>query len=164
MPSNLRQALTVRQIYRISTMYWDDKYGTQSVSNEVSWIINNFNGLRCSHCFCLTKVLGINAWWFIAILFSSTKYLLFSYWSYFPIKLPVRLCLACVQELVRIFKWSKVWNMIIHKLRSLPPQIDARTDALNMFDCQVVAQMRDMLNKDSQNLATNSFLLDDDLR
>lgn len=28
------QALTVRQIYRISTMYWDDKYGTQSVSNE----------------------------------------------------------------------------------------------------------------------------------
>ncbi|KAL3655801.1 hypothetical protein CASFOL_000197 [Castilleja foliolosa] len=27
--------LTVRQIYRISTMYWDDKYGTQSVSNEV---------------------------------------------------------------------------------------------------------------------------------
>lgn len=30
------QALTVRQIYRISTMYWDDKYGTQSVSNEAS--------------------------------------------------------------------------------------------------------------------------------
>lgn len=28
------QALTIRQIYRISTMYWDDKYGTQSVSNE----------------------------------------------------------------------------------------------------------------------------------
>uniref|UniRef100_A0A830CV10 Myosin-15 n=1 Tax=Phtheirospermum japonicum TaxID=374723 RepID=A0A830CV10_9LAMI len=28
--------LTVRQIYRISTMYWDDKYGTQSVSNEAS--------------------------------------------------------------------------------------------------------------------------------
>lgn len=27
--------LTVRQIYRISTMYWDDKYGTHSVSNEV---------------------------------------------------------------------------------------------------------------------------------
>ncbi|KNA05554.1 hypothetical protein SOVF_189230 [Spinacia oleracea] len=58
---DLCPALTVRQIYRISTMYWDDKYGTQSVSNEV------------------------------------------------------------------------------------------------------VAQMRDMLNKDSQNLATNSFLLDDDL-
>ncbi|GLJ12586.1 hypothetical protein SUGI_0194010 [Cryptomeria japonica] len=27
--------LTVQQLYRISTMYWDDKYGTQSVSNEV---------------------------------------------------------------------------------------------------------------------------------
>lgn len=29
------KALTVRQIYRISTMYWDDKYSTQSVSSEV---------------------------------------------------------------------------------------------------------------------------------
>jgi myosin-5 len=27
--------LTVQQLYRISTMYWDDKYGTQSVSREV---------------------------------------------------------------------------------------------------------------------------------
>ncbi|KAK4761850.1 hypothetical protein SAY87_029734 [Trapa incisa] len=32
---DLCPALTVRQIYRISTMYFDDKYGTQSVSNEV---------------------------------------------------------------------------------------------------------------------------------
>ncbi|KAL8208635.1 hypothetical protein R6Q57_008047 [Mikania cordata] len=32
---DLCPALTVRQIYRISTMYWDDKYGTQSVSSEV---------------------------------------------------------------------------------------------------------------------------------
>ncbi|KZV36499.1 myosin-15-like [Dorcoceras hygrometricum] len=32
--------LTVRQIYRISTMYWDDKYGTQSVSNEASGLAN----------------------------------------------------------------------------------------------------------------------------
>ena len=29
---------------------------------------------------------------------------------------------------------------------------------------QVVAAMRDMVNKDSQNLISNSFLLDDDLR
>jgi len=29
------QALSVRQIYRICTMYWDDKYSTHSVSNEV---------------------------------------------------------------------------------------------------------------------------------
>ncbi|XP_020104784.1 protein OPAQUE1-like isoform X3 [Ananas comosus] len=28
-------ALSVRQIYRICTMYWDDKYSTQSVSSEV---------------------------------------------------------------------------------------------------------------------------------
>lgn len=33
--SHFCQVLTIRQIYRISTMYWDDKYGTQSVSNEV---------------------------------------------------------------------------------------------------------------------------------
>ncbi|XP_058078389.1 myosin-15 isoform X2 [Magnolia sinica] len=32
---DLCPALTVRQIYRISTMYWDDKYSTQSVSSEV---------------------------------------------------------------------------------------------------------------------------------
>jgi hypothetical protein len=38
----LGQALTVRQIYRISTMYWDDKYGTQSVSNEASFIFSRF--------------------------------------------------------------------------------------------------------------------------
>ncbi|OVA09470.1 IQ motif [Macleaya cordata] len=32
---DLCPALTVRQIYRISTMYWDDKYNTRSVSTEV---------------------------------------------------------------------------------------------------------------------------------
>ncbi|KAG9458232.1 hypothetical protein H6P81_002740 [Aristolochia fimbriata] len=32
---DLCPALTVRQIYRICTMYWDDKYSTQSVSSEV---------------------------------------------------------------------------------------------------------------------------------
>ncbi|CAH2077072.1 unnamed protein product, partial [Thlaspi arvense] len=32
---DLCPALTIRQIYRISTMYWDDKYGTQSVSSDV---------------------------------------------------------------------------------------------------------------------------------
>ncbi|ONK66111.1 uncharacterized protein A4U43_C06F4260 [Asparagus officinalis] len=32
---DLCPALSVRQIYRICTMYWDDKYSTQSVSNEV---------------------------------------------------------------------------------------------------------------------------------
>ena len=33
----LVQALTIRQIYRMSTMYWDDKYGIHSVSNEASY-------------------------------------------------------------------------------------------------------------------------------
>ncbi|XP_038985415.1 protein OPAQUE1 isoform X2 [Phoenix dactylifera] len=32
---DLCPALSVRQIYRICTMYWDDKYSTQSVSKEV---------------------------------------------------------------------------------------------------------------------------------
>ncbi|CAD6205072.1 unnamed protein product [Miscanthus lutarioriparius] len=32
---NICPALSVRQIYRLCTMYWDDKYGTHSVSAEV---------------------------------------------------------------------------------------------------------------------------------
>lgn len=32
---NICPALSVRQIYRLCTMYWDDKYGTHSVSSEV---------------------------------------------------------------------------------------------------------------------------------
>ena len=27
--------LSIQQLYRISTMYWDDKYGTETVSKEV---------------------------------------------------------------------------------------------------------------------------------
>ena len=27
--------LSVQQLYRISTMYWDDRYGTETVSQEV---------------------------------------------------------------------------------------------------------------------------------
>ncbi|GAB2293322.1 hypothetical protein Dimus_027524 [Dionaea muscipula] len=33
--SDLCPALSIQQLYRISTMYWDDKYGTHSVSAEV---------------------------------------------------------------------------------------------------------------------------------
>lgn len=32
---DLCPVLSIRQLYRISTMYWDDKYGTQSLSNDV---------------------------------------------------------------------------------------------------------------------------------
>jgi hypothetical protein len=28
--------VVVQQLYRISTMYWDDKYNTETVSSEVS--------------------------------------------------------------------------------------------------------------------------------
>lgn len=31
------QVLSIQQLYRISTMYWDDKYGTHSVSPDVSF-------------------------------------------------------------------------------------------------------------------------------
>ena len=31
----LVQVLSIQQLYRISTMYWDDKYGTHSVSSDV---------------------------------------------------------------------------------------------------------------------------------
>lgn len=33
--NDLCPALSIQQLYRISTMYWDDKYGTHSVSAEV---------------------------------------------------------------------------------------------------------------------------------
>lgn len=85
------QALTVRQIYRISTMYWDDKYGTQSVSNEACLHI------QFLYCFVSSVIDALSI---------SERYLAF----------------------------------------------------------QVVAQMREILNKDNQNLTSNSFLLDDDLR
>ncbi|KAG6532340.1 hypothetical protein ZIOFF_006180 [Zingiber officinale] len=31
---DLCPVLSIQQLYRISTMYWDDKYGTQSVTSE----------------------------------------------------------------------------------------------------------------------------------
>lgn len=35
------QVLNMQQLYRISTMYWDDKYGTHGVSSEVSYYSHN---------------------------------------------------------------------------------------------------------------------------
>ncbi|XP_075484734.1 myosin-15-like [Primulina tabacum] len=55
--------LTVRQIYRISTMYWDDKYGTQSVSAEVvsqmREIVNKDSQSLSSNSFLLDGDLSI---------------------------------------------------------------------------------------------------------
>ncbi|PNT33005.2 hypothetical protein POPTR_006G220000v4 [Populus trichocarpa] len=60
---DLCPALTVRQIYRISTMYWDDKYGTQSVSNEVvaqmREMLNKDNQNMTSNSFLLDDDLSI---------------------------------------------------------------------------------------------------------
>lgn len=60
---DLCPALTVRQIYRICTMYWDDKYGTQSVSNEVvaqmREILNKDNHNLSSNSFLLDDDLSI---------------------------------------------------------------------------------------------------------
>ncbi|TKY74852.1 Myosin-15 protein [Spatholobus suberectus] len=60
---DLCPALTVRQIYRISTMYWDDKYGTQSVSNEVVGemreIVSKDNHSLASNSFLLDDDMSI---------------------------------------------------------------------------------------------------------
>ncbi|XP_027940819.1 myosin-15-like isoform X1 [Vigna unguiculata] len=60
---DLCPALTVRQIYRISTMYWDDKYRTQSVSNEVVGemreIVSKDNQNLTSNSFLLDDDLSI---------------------------------------------------------------------------------------------------------
>ncbi|KAJ8527104.1 hypothetical protein K7X08_029581 [Anisodus acutangulus] len=50
---DLCPASTIRQIYRISTMYWDDKYGTQSVSNEMREILNKDSQNLTSNSFLL---------------------------------------------------------------------------------------------------------------
>lgn len=37
---DLCPVLSIQQLYRISTMYWDDKYNTETVSSEVCWLHN----------------------------------------------------------------------------------------------------------------------------
>ncbi|GLT85614.1 hypothetical protein SLE2022_038000 [Rubroshorea leprosula] len=60
---DLCSALTIRQIYRISTMYWDDKYGTQSVSSEaiaeMREILNKDSQNLTSNSFLLDDDLSI---------------------------------------------------------------------------------------------------------
>ncbi|PON73111.1 Myosin head motor domain containing protein [Parasponia andersonii] len=56
---DLCPALTVRQIYRISTMYWDDKYGTQSVVAQMREILNKDNLNLTSNSFLLDDDLSI---------------------------------------------------------------------------------------------------------
>ncbi|KAF9680941.1 hypothetical protein SADUNF_Sadunf06G0173900 [Salix dunnii] len=56
---DLCPALTVRQIYRISTMYWDDKYGTQSVVAQMREMLNKDNQNMTSNSFLLDDDLSI---------------------------------------------------------------------------------------------------------
>ena len=35
--NDLCPVLSVQQLYRISTMYWDDRYNTETVSHEASF-------------------------------------------------------------------------------------------------------------------------------
>ncbi|KAH1212419.1 Myosin-15 [Glycine max] len=56
---DLCPVLTVRQIYRISTMYWDDKYGTQSVVSEMREIVSKDNQNLTSNSFLLDDDLSI---------------------------------------------------------------------------------------------------------
>lgn len=46
---NLCSELSVQQLYRISTMYWDDKYGTETVSGEVLQQMRAIMQVRCCH-------------------------------------------------------------------------------------------------------------------
>ena len=43
------QVLSVQQLYKICTQYWDDKYNTESVSEEVIRESIFFNAQRYSH-------------------------------------------------------------------------------------------------------------------
>jgi hypothetical protein len=50
--------LSVQQLYRISTMYWDDKYGTHSVAPEVSAQRNHVCFNSCQHPSLLFEALA----------------------------------------------------------------------------------------------------------
>jgi hypothetical protein len=71
--------LSIQQLYRISTMYWDDKYGTHSVSSDVS----------CSKvgrmlCFCVVS------WKWIKLVYFHSCYcctLLWDIHTFFVLKL-----------------------------------------------------------------------------
>lgn len=60
---DLCPVLSLRQIYRICTMYWDDKYSTQSVSNEVvatmREMVNNDSQNLMSNSFLLDDDMSI---------------------------------------------------------------------------------------------------------
>ncbi|KAA3490398.1 Myosin-J heavy chain [Gossypium australe] len=57
--NDLCPVLTIRQIYRISTMYWDDKYGTQSVVAEMREMLNKDSQYLASNSFLLDDDLSI---------------------------------------------------------------------------------------------------------
>jgi myosin V len=42
--------LSVQQLYRISTMYWDDKYNTETVSGEVLQEMRTLMQVRLLPC------------------------------------------------------------------------------------------------------------------
>lgn len=66
------------------------------------------------------------------------------------------------RKIVALSKYS-VLNLFFYNLLAL---IDSNTDHILVVGFwQVVSQMREIVNKDSQNAtSSNSFLLDDDLR
>jgi myosin-5 len=52
---DLCPVLSIQQLYRISTMYWDDTYNTETVSSEVRRGCC-LRGLWCSNCAALPHV------------------------------------------------------------------------------------------------------------
>ena len=54
--TDLCPVLSVQQLYRISTMYWDDRYGTETVSHDVLARMKQLmveNNSAASHSFLL---------------------------------------------------------------------------------------------------------------
>ena len=53
--NDLCPVLSVQQLYRISTMYWDDRYNTETVAHEVRCFAAAYNRHRsaCCHVPCL---------------------------------------------------------------------------------------------------------------
>ena len=75
--NDLCPVLSVQQLYRISTMYWDDRYNTETVSHEVQLSSKALNQ-SFSHCTfksssrnangtCMQFLVGVSADWSVVL-------------------------------------------------------------------------------------------------
>lgn len=100
----LHQVLSIQQLYRISTMYWDDKYGTHSVSSDVSLLQMTLKNINLSgplyNIELLTSVLAFGILK-ISLVWTYTGYFKHESFDDWGLK-------QCCKQLFPIRRWLKV--------------------------------------------------------